>query len=181
MGAFVLFHLHDDGAGFRILRREALQVALQMRLDLAFGLGQKAQIPARAESACRIAQCERSGVPEWIEQAQAPAQFGYALLSPGEVLGFLACGLRQGARHRSIVARQRLPLIQRLRADLAAVVHPHQRSRMALFGVGELRLGKRAPWQGPRRHRGRRQRAQDLVEFDDQFVDAVEHGRIIPL
>ena len=50
VSAFVLFHLHHDGAGLRILRREALQVTFQMRLDLAFGLGQKTQVPAGAES-----------------------------------------------------------------------------------------------------------------------------------
>ena len=33
------------------------------------------------------------------------------------------------------------PVIQRLRTNLAAVVDPHQRRRMAALRIGQLRLG----------------------------------------
>jgi len=171
VGAFVLFHLRDDGAGFRVLRREALQVAIQMRFDLAFGLGQKAQVPARAEPARGIAQGERSGVPERIEQARAPFQLAHALRAPGEVILFLARRARQ-RRAVGLGARgERLPPVERLRADFSNMVHPHQGGRIRPLGVREPRIGGAGIGKRARRPMDAGDAAQRRVEFPDRAVE----------
>lgn len=49
MAGLVLLHLLDDCTGALVLGRQALKMPLEMRLDLALGLRQKAEVPAIAE------------------------------------------------------------------------------------------------------------------------------------
>ena len=46
---FVVFHLLQNGPALSVLRRQPVEVAREMALDLALGLGQKAQTPLVAE------------------------------------------------------------------------------------------------------------------------------------
>ena len=49
MACLVFLHLRDDGATFVILRRQLLEMAVEMAFDLAFGLGQDSHVPLVSE------------------------------------------------------------------------------------------------------------------------------------
>jgi len=76
------------GLGF-----DPIDMPLQVLLDLPFGFGEKSEVPAVAEPPCGIAESERTGVPQGVEQAQPAAQLAHALRAPGEMIGFFARSL----------------------------------------------------------------------------------------
>ena len=96
---------------------------------------------------------------------------------PGQVIGLLARGVARSWRAApGRACRQRLRLVQRLRADLADMVDPHQRAgEPALRAVqrrgGDVRCRARA-----RRMAGARQRAQRIVGGDQKVIGG-GHGR----
>ncbi len=61
-----------------------------MLLDLAFRFNHEAQADAVPGAAGQQADAERARVPQRIEPARVGAEFGQALLRPGEVVGFFA-------------------------------------------------------------------------------------------
>ena len=73
---FVALHRFDDRASARVPRREAVQVALQVRLDLPLGLLEEAEVPRVARLAGREADRERPRIPQRVEQARAAAELG---------------------------------------------------------------------------------------------------------
>src|SRR6266581_5885789 len=96
-----------------------------MLLDLFLRLGEESQTPGVSEPARDIPDGKRTRIPQRIERARAAPELADALRAPSEVIGFLARG--GGERRLDVPARgrQRLPLVERLRADFAAVVHSH--------------------------------------------------------
>ena len=99
----------------------------EVLLDLPFGFGEESEIPAVAEQAGGGADGERARIPQRVEQAEPSIQLADALGAPGQVVLFLArCAIERLPRGR-IARRERLPLIERLRANFADVVDAHQR------------------------------------------------------
>ena len=83
-------HRLDHRARAAVVRRQRLEVARQVLLDLALGLGEEGEVPAVAQRAGGRADGERAGVPERIEQARPAAELADALGAPGEVVLLLA-------------------------------------------------------------------------------------------
>src|SRR5690606_20860387 len=107
-------HLLDDRARLAVRRRQALQMTRQVALDLALGFGQKAQIPAIAETPGSHPEGERARIPQRIEETLALAEFRDAAFGPGQVLGLLARCLLQRVTDRRGVRRPRPALVNRL-------------------------------------------------------------------
>ena len=121
-------------------RRQAIQVAVQMRLDLALGLRHEAQAQLVAQPARHQAQSEGARIPERIEQAGAAAELGNALRAPRKMVFFLARGALERLTRVRIARRQGLPLVERLRAHLAHMVDAHQRRSVPAVLLLQLRL-----------------------------------------
>ena len=152
---------------------QAVEVVLQVLLDLALGLGQETEIDTISEARGDQAEPEGSGVPQRVEQALAPAQFLDALLGPGQMLGLLVGSLHQRLTDAVVARQQRLPLIQGLGTDLAAMVDSHQRGGVpallgAEFPFRDLGAGRRPQTDGYAE-----KCSQAPVELDDELVD---HG-----
>src|SRR5262245_9632070 len=146
----------------------------EMLLDLALGFGEEREIPPVAKRARGCPDREGTGVPERIEQARAAAQLADALRAPRQMILFLARRLLERLARRRIASRERLSLVQRLRAHLADMVDPHQRRRMllvALFAFGNLLRRRRAA-----RLRDSGNRAQRAIELGDQLVECNHFG-----
>ena len=144
--------------------------------DLALGFDHEAQ-------AARVAQVGRHGahyigarIPQRIEERGLRAQFLQPLGGPGQVVFFLARGLRELRAHRVALGKARLRLVQRLGAHLADVVHPHQAGAVALFGGVHLAVfGARG--RGRARRRGHAaDHAHGLVESNDQLVQGIDRA-----
>ena len=65
-------------------------MAIEMGFDLAFGFGEKAEVPFVAQQPGDDADAECAAKPQRIQQAFAAAEFVDARLAPGEVVGFFA-------------------------------------------------------------------------------------------
>src|SRR5690554_5174429 len=92
--------------------------------------------------------------------------------TPDQVVVLLRSRLFHGAADIVGAGRQCLALIERLGADLAAVVDPHQPRRLPAFGIGQLGLGNGFCGIGPAgRDRVAQQGAQADVELDQEVVE----------
>src|SRR6266702_2238627 len=121
---------------------------------------------------------EGAGVPERIERARPPAQLGDSLRAPGEVIAFFPRRLLEFQLQRRIARGERLALVERLRADFAAVIDPHEGGSAPALEVRQIGL-RVLPGRGrPARGRDPGHGAQPPVEFGDQPVDgaASAHG-----
>ena len=175
MARLIAFHLFQHRPAFFIARRQPLEMSFEMALDLALGFSQKTQIPFVAEQAGGRAQGKRARVPYWVKRAQAPAEFVDALCGPCQMIRLLGRGLFECRTRFGIARSQRLALIKRLGADLAAVVDTHQRRGQLSFPRREIDVGHIAIRMRPRAVRRCEHRAQSVVEGDDQAIQ-VKHG-----
>jgi hypothetical protein len=87
------------------------------------------------------------------------------------VLGFLLRRALERLPRARVARRQRLALVERLRADLAGVVDAHQRRRVRAALAGKLGLGKLVSRHRAQRLRRSKHRAQAPVEGNDQIVE----------
>ena len=117
--------------------RQHLQMALQVRAHLLFGLFHKSEADRVPQAPGQQAQAKGACVPQGIEQGRASAQFLKPLRRPGKVVGLLrACFLEM--RPQLCAGRgQRLRGVQGLRAHLPHVVDTHQANRASFFVVAE--------------------------------------------
>jgi hypothetical protein len=103
-------------------------------------------------------------------------QLVQALAAPREMVAFFCAGSLQSRTHARLTRHQRLAAVERLRADLAGVVHAHERGRFASIG-----LRKRVRFIGrrneTRRAAGARERPQRLIGGDQELVDEREGHR----
>jgi hypothetical protein len=127
-GGLVGLHLVDDGARGGVGLRQAVEVAGQVLLDLALGLDDEAQAGAVAQPPGQQADAEGAGVPQRVEQAgRSPSSSRRCCVQARwSVSSRAACSSAGAAPGRA--RGQRLRLVQRLGADLADVVDPHQRA-----------------------------------------------------
>ena len=169
---FVGFHLREYGAAFLILRRQPVEVVVQVGFHLALRLGQKTKVPAISQRARDCAKAKRPAIPERIEQALAPTQFVDAALAPGQVVGLLARRLFQRRLNLRIARGQGLTLIKRLGADFADMVDAHQPGDGLLLRRRQFRIGRRRGRIGAPRDGGGEHRAQAGIEQGDEFIQA---------
>src|SRR5439155_5846433 len=137
------------------------------------------EVPTISEPPGEAADREGAGVPERIEHAPPPAQLGDSLRAPGEVIAFFPRRLLELQLQRRIARGERLALVERLRADFAAVIDPHEGGGAPALETRQIGL-RVLPGRGrPARGRDPEHGAQSLVEFGDQLVDgatAYGHG-----
>jgi dipeptidyl aminopeptidase/acylaminoacyl peptidase len=171
-------HRLDDRAAFLVAFRQLVQMPGEVLGDLLLGLLDEAQAPAVSGDAGNRADRERAGVPQRIEPARVRVQLAQAVLAPGQVRALLGGGLQHVLADRRVARDQRVALVQRLRGDLAGVVHAHQARRMAacldverriLEAGGGVRARVAAGW--------RRDAGQGLVQAHQQAVD----GGVVPV
>jgi len=79
---------------------------------------------------------------------------------------------------RGVGSGEGLSAVESLRADLADVVHAHQRTRAAPLGVFERRAGSARDRFQPRRLRRAREGAQGVVGDRQQAVGGGESDRV---
>ena len=63
----IMRHLLQDRAAAPVLRRQALEMVAQVRLDLPLGLGDESQAGSIAQDPCHRADEERTRIPEGIQ------------------------------------------------------------------------------------------------------------------
>ena len=107
-----------------------VQMAVEMLLHLTLGFGHEAEADAVAQAPCREADRERAGVPERIQQTGTRVERFETFGSPREMIFFLDRGVIEHGPQRRRSGREFLSLVERLRADLADVIHAHQSSRV---------------------------------------------------
>ncbi len=121
----------------RVALRKPFEMSLQVLFDLTLGFRHESEARAVADARGRQADREGASVPERVEQAGPAAQFADALFRPRQVVGFLAGGLLEHRPQFGAACRESLRVVQRLGADLADVIHAHQRDRFPGFVVGQ--------------------------------------------
>ena len=117
-----------------------LQVFVQVRLDLAFGLDHEAEAAAVVAERGQRADREAAGEPERIEQARPILQGIETRGAPGEMLALLVGGIEQVRARRGIARERGLPEVQRLRADLADMIDAHEPRGVPAFARRRARL-----------------------------------------
>ena len=139
--------------GSSVGRRQALHVAVQVRLDLPFGLGDESQAGAVAQGARQRRRSRRSprttaGSAGWcarpVRASRCSHQARWSISS--------AAAWRIASATRRVARRQGLALVKRLGRDLARMVDPHQPRRFAALGLVQRELARRRrAGDGPRR------------------------------
>lgn len=114
-----------------------MEVACQVLFDLAFCLGKKAQADGIPQAPGQQPDAECSGVPQRVQYAWPRSKLIQTLHRPCEVIILLARGLIEMSLQHRIARAQPLRLIERLSADLADMVHPHERTGVLPFGFGK--------------------------------------------
>lgn len=159
MFLFLIPHLLDNCATLRVLRRQAIQVAVEVSADLSLGLGYEAQAPSVAKRAAGRTNCEGAGVPEGTELADVLTKLIYTLLAPREMIELLI----RGTLHLCfdiLVARNRgVALVEGLRGHFARVINPHQARCVPLLSgiqIGIKDVFRRIFAGGTTRRRGYR-------------------------
>ncbi len=179
MTSFVVAHGLDDGAAALIIGRQSIEMALQMTFHLSLGLGYEPQAGAVAEQRGERADAKGAGIPERIEHAGAGPQLLEPGLAPGEMIGFLAGGVKHEISDIRVPREQGLRMVERLGGHLAGVVDPHEGGRLSPVvcrqgGIGFLGFpagtGGSGRGHGAASGRGREQRAQGAVCRRDEGV-----------
>jgi hypothetical protein len=138
---FIATHVIDDYARSEVVRWQLLQVPGQVLLDLAFGLRQKGKVPSIAQRSGTNAHGECASVPNWVQQARPAIQLTDPVQAPRQMILLLLCSLLKRRTCVLIACRQRLSLVERLRAYLAYMVHAHEAGSMPALLVSELGFG----------------------------------------
>ena len=121
-----------------VAQRQAFHVLGQMRFDLAFGLHHKAQADVVAQPARQQPHAKGAGVPQGVQERRPCAQLSEPLTRPGQVVAFLLAGPGKLLAQRRVIGAHGLGRIQRLCADLAHMVDPHQGTGQGLVCSRQL-------------------------------------------
>ncbi len=134
MANLVLAHLLDDLAAAGIVGGQSFQVAMQVAFHLRLGLREEAEAPSVAGHSGCHAEREGSCVPERIQQARTRVEIVEPCPAPREMVALFRRGGLQCDANALIARDERLAAVERLRADLAGVVHAHQaRGELAIL------------------------------------------------
>src|SRR3954468_21931707 len=122
-----------------------------MLFHLPLGFREKSQIPSVAERSGDRPDRKGAEIPDGIEQAGAASKLAHPLRAPGQVVLFFPCRALERLTRMRIFGRQRLTLIERLRAHLAHVVNAHERGGMPAVVLAQLSLRQRVCRRGATR------------------------------
>ena len=123
--------------GIDTLTSTSRQNISTVTLNLRLGLGEESHAPAIAGEPGHHSQRERACIPERVEQARPCVELAQPAAAPCKVVALLGSGLAQRGAYARIPREERLPAIERLRADFARVVHAHEprgKPRVATLG-----------------------------------------------
>jgi hypothetical protein len=168
----IALHLLDNGPGRGVAHRQALEMLLQVLLDLTLGLGHETQADRLAEPAGQQADAEGSGIPQGVEHAGAISQLAQAAMRPGQVVRLVACRVLELLAQRGVVRGQGLRVVKRLCADFAHVVDAHQGAgqtplrgvELAGVALARLRAGTRGTVGAGQGTQGIVGAGQDLID-----------------
>src|SRR5581483_2421968 len=125
----VFAHLRDDRPALAVLGGQSRQMPLEMLYDLSFRFSEKSEAPAIARKPGNGANRERAGVPNRVEIAGPASELVHSLCGPCQVVVFLLRRAFQLGAYPLVARRKCLPLVKRLGAYLAGMVHAHEASR----------------------------------------------------
>src|SRR5207253_2099932 len=113
---------------------------------------------------------ERPGVPEKIRVARPRTELYQTLLRPRQMVFLLTRGHCETAADLGIARNKRLRAVERLGADFAGVIDPHQAGGMTSLLGRERTLGTIFRGTGSLRSHRARQRPQCTIEAGDEVV-----------
>src|SRR5690606_32733483 len=114
--------------------RQPLQVVEDVRLDLLFRFRDESEARGIPEGGGRGTDADAAAVPERREQTRSRPEFREPLRAPGEMIPLLGGRGVEPFAGRFVAREERLARVQRLRGDLAGVVHTHQGGAAAALG-----------------------------------------------
>jgi len=174
MAGFVRAHDPDDCPAALVVLAELLEVSVEMGADLPFRLLDEAEAHGVAGGGGGHRNRDGTGEPRGIEDARVTVEFRETLGAPHEMIAFFGRGIDQCIGKRGVAGHERLAKIQRLGADFAGVIHPHQARGVALFRRFEAGFRHRG---GGRRAGGCRVwRAEHAERAIDPLDQAIERG-----
>ena len=135
MALFVFQHFLHDQPGLAVLFGQGFQVVPQVVADPLFRGCHKAQADLVADRAGHRPQGEGQAVPGGVEDTGPAVQLAQALLAPHQVIDLLRRRLLHLFPHGGQFRGEGLPLVERLGADLAGMVDPHQPGGMSPFAI----------------------------------------------
>src|SRR5690348_11132852 len=184
MPHLIVAHRSDDGPALDVRGWQAIHVTREMLLDLPLGLDDEAEVRAISRDPRGQPECERTGIPERIDEARSPVELGETLLRPGEMLFLFARRVGHAAARCAVPRGEGLRLIKRLRTDLAGVIDAHQSDGVTPLLRTEIGLGHAARGIGTAAGGDAGQGSQRAVEREDQIVEhpvEISVGRPAPL
>jgi hypothetical protein len=176
----IALHLQQNAATTAILRRQPIQMPLQVADHLALGLADETQAPGIARHAGQQADGIGAAIPQWGQAARFGIKFAQTLIAPIQMLIFFLRRLLQRAAHFIIAAHQGLTAVQCLRTDFARMIDAHQSCRLAplpfsqpkvVVSHARMRLGSLG-----RRQYGTDRLVQVAHETIDQAIAPGIHG-----
>ena len=150
MALFVIQHLLQDQLRLPVFSRQCLEMGAQVRGHALLGRMNKTE--------AHLVPCQRCGCPQgiggcvekWVEPAGCSIQLVQSRLTPRQMISFFLCCAQQVLPRVVGACYQSLPLIERLGADLAGVIHSHQPRRMCPLARTQLRFlvpcSRGGPW-----------------------------------
>lgn len=138
MPRFLDRHLLQYPAAARIGLRKSAQMIFEVRLDLRFGFADEAKAASIASQARKCADTVTAGEPDRRQPTRRSAELGDAPGAPGKVVVFFLGGFDQVSESFGRPCEQGLAVVQRLRGDLAGMIHTHQSNAAPAIGVVEF-------------------------------------------
>lgn len=127
--------------------RKALHVCSEVCLNLALGFAHEPKTCVIAEASGKVSNTQRARIPYRIEKRGALAQLLEPFTGPGKMVGLFPGRRSKEALQRRVLRCERVAFVERLRANLAHVVHPHERTRELPFALGEPRHLLATGWE----------------------------------
>src|SRR5690606_27585367 len=119
---FVGGHALEHGRALPVGARQTLEMIVEMRFDLALGLGDEAQAHAIAGETGSETDADAAQVPERVEQARAAAELFEPCVAPREMIALLGSRVRELRAHLRRARYERLSVVKPLRRELAGAV-----------------------------------------------------------
>lgn len=118
-------HLFQNDSRFPVLRRQLIEMTIQMMLHLTLGFRHESKADTIADPASQPADGKRASVPQWIEQTGAGTDFVETFRAPAEMVLLFARRLRHRRTDLRRTRSQLLRLVKRLRTNLANMIDAH--------------------------------------------------------
>jgi len=122
---FFITHFCNDRTTLRVIIRQLIKVAIEVRADLFFRFRDKTQTPAVTQNPTRSTDHECAGIPNGAKPTGVRIELRKSLFAPGEMIEFLIGRTLHLLLNICITGDRCMPLIQALRGDLTGMIHAH--------------------------------------------------------